>query len=138
MLYPKNIAQKLSFDLVLAKAATFCDTRKGQEHFNRIKVSGNKDIVELWLNQTSEVKSILEQGELSFGLNLDFDLQDKAARAIGFFYEIEDILQIKDLLISLNRILSYLASKDDLPFMSDLFHGVAPDFALIGIINTGK
>ena len=136
MFYPKSIGSKLGFDLVLEKVAHFCETSKGLSHIGRIRSTDNHDQIMMWLQQTNEVLQIIEKGDLSFSLALDFDLQEKAARSIGFFYEIEDIKNIQSLLLVLQRILVFLEDKEsDYPNLVALFQGIAPDFELITAID---
>lgn len=136
MFYPKSIASKLGFDQVLEKVATYCETEKGLNHISRIKSSDNEDLIVMWLQQTNEVRQIIEKGDLSFSLALDFDLQEKAAKTIGFFYEIDSIKSIKDLLLVLQRVLDFLKDKEvTFPNISDLFSSIAPDFDLIVAID---
>ena len=77
MFYPKSIASKLGFDLVLEKVAQFCETSKGLSHIGRIRSTDNHDQIIMWLQQTNEVLQIIEKGDISFSLALDFDLQEK-------------------------------------------------------------
>ena len=136
MFYPKSIASKLGFDLVLEKVAQFCETSKGLSHIGRIRSTDNHDQIIMWLQQTNEVLQIIEKGDLSFSLALDFDLQEKAARSLGFFYEIEDIKNIQSLLLVLQRVLVFLEAKaTEYPNIATLFQGIAPDFELITTID---
>ncbi|PCJ67425.1 MAG: hypothetical protein COA58_03645 [Bacteroidetes bacterium] len=136
MLFPKSITEKLGFDLVIEAARLHCQTKKGLAHFNRLKCSTNRDQVALWLNQTAEIKQILEKGELPLSLELDFDLHLETARIEGFFYEIETIQEIQDLLHAIKRVVDYNSTRGDLyPYLSQLFHNLQIDFGLIEDID---
>ena len=136
MLYPKSIGSKLGFDEVLEKARAFCQTQRGQTHFDKIKFSSDEDLVGLRLSQTAEIKEIIEKGDLSISIELDFDIFIKKARISGFFYEIETILQIKDFLNVLKRVKDYsLANKDEYNHLFKLFETIDVDFGLIDQIE---
>jgi DNA mismatch repair protein MutS2 len=136
VLYPKNIGEKLGFDLVLAKLQEYCDTEQGRAVIRRVKFTDDEELLNLWLGQASEAKDIIEKGSLSLGLRLDFDLQEKAAKAHGFFYEVESISDIKSLLVILKQVLTYLVHNEAAyPMIAQLFAGVVPDFSLIETID---
>jgi DNA mismatch repair protein MutS2 len=134
--YPKSIAHKLGFDQVDEAARLHCQTLKGLAHFDRLKCSTNADVVKLWLNQTWEVKDILEKGELPVNLELDFDLQLERAKIDGFFYEIEIIQQIQDLLYSIKKVTEYTTRKgEQYPSLFELFKTIDIDFSLLDDID---
>mgnify|MGYP003705890821 FL=1 len=136
MLYPKNIADKLGFDHVVEAAIECCESELGKQHFTRLKYSSKPDLVNLWLEQTNEVRNILSKGELSFSVSLDFDLQAKAARIKGFFYEIDVILSLQDVLRTLEKVEKYFDQQEDIyPQLSLLFSTIDIDYGLISDID---
>ena len=136
MLYPKNIADKLGFDHVVEAAIECCESELGKQHFTRLKYSSKPDLVNLWLEQTNEVRNILSKGELSFSVSFDFDLQAKAARIKGFFYEIDVIQSLQDVLRTLEKVEKYFDQQEDIyPQLSLLFSTIDIDYGLISDID---
>jgi DNA mismatch repair protein MutS2 len=136
MLYPKNIAEKLGFDQVVDAAITCCESELGKQHFTRLRFSNKLELVHLWLEQTNEAQKILSKGELSFSVSLDFDLQARAARINGFFYEIEIIQYIQDVLRVLEKVDKYFKDQGVLyPQLLDLFSSIDIDYELIKNID---
>ncbi|MDB9883374.1 Smr/MutS family protein [Bacteroidia bacterium] len=136
MLYPKSIANKLGFDQVITAAMNHCQTQKGIAHFNRIKCSGNEELIKLWLMQTAELKEIIEKGELAVSLEIDFDFHLESARIEGFFYEIDTINEIQDLLYALQKVCDYTQShNEEYPLLRELFKSIDIDFELIEDID---
>ena len=62
MVFPKNIAQKLGFDIVLKEAVNRCESEKAKAISTRIKFTDNRDLLKIWLNQILELKNLLEKG----------------------------------------------------------------------------
>ena len=121
---------------VIDAALARCDTEAGMLHTQRVKCSGDASLVNLWLEQTEEVRQIVANGELSLSLNIDFDLQVKMAKIDGFFYEIETIQQIQDCLRSLQRIVVFSQDrKEDYPQLALLFDNLNIDWDLLGAID---
>ena len=136
MFYPKNINEKLGLDLVVEATLERCDTEAGKQHIRRIKWSGDKDQITLWLEQTEELRLITSKGDLSLSLNIDFDLQVKTARIEGFFYEVETIQQIQDCLRGMQRIVSFsLEHNEEYTRLAELFNNLEIDWGLIEEID---
>ncbi len=136
MFYPKNIATKLGFDLVLDAAKAHCATSLGLAHFDRLKCSTDLDQVNLWLGQTEEIKEIIGNGELPLNLELDFDLHYSRAKIEGFFYEVETIRQLAGVVSALQDVLAYTAkTQDKYPKLFSLFIGVDVDFDILVEVN---
>lgn len=136
MLYPKSIEDKLGFDQVVERAKSFCQSRLGLAHFDRVKYSANRELVSLWLAQTAEIKELIEHGDLSLSIEVDFDLQREKANIKGFFYELETIQQIQDLLYVLQKVHIFIAkNNEEYHQLSQLFANVDIDFSLIDAIS---
>ncbi len=136
MFFPKNIAQKLGFDQVVEIGLEFCETDKGRVHFQKLKASNSQETILLLLNQTNEVRQIVEKGELAFPLAIDFDLQTDRALVKGFYYNEETIAEIKELLYVLQRISGYAQKHaEDYPQLFQLFSNLDIDYDLIGAID---
>lgn len=136
MFYPKNIGEKLGIDQVIDAALERCDTEAGKQHLLRVKCTGDKELIELWLNQTEEIRQITSKGELSLSLHIDFDLQVKTAQIEGFFYEIDTIQEIQDCLRSLQRIVTFSTDrKVDYPKFALLFDRLDIDWGIIEAID---
>lgn len=136
MVYPKKIAEKLSFDQVVQAASDFCHTEKGLAHFDRIRFSSKPNLIHLWLNQTAELKEVLIQGNLNLQLDLDFDLQYESAHIEGFFYEIETILKIKDVITNLVKVDDFGKKEAaEYPNLNKLFSDIDIDSSLVSEIE---
>lgn len=136
MFYPKSITEKLGFDQVLDQALDRCESEKGRVHFHKLKCTGNRELIELWLNQTEELRQILSNGELSLNLNLDFDLQEKSTHITGFYYEVETISEIKDLLLSLKKVQEFsLKNQSKYHLLFQLFQSIEIDYHIIELID---
>lgn len=136
MLYPKNIKEKLGIDQVLEATISRCETEAGRQHIHKVRCSGDREQITLWLEQTEELVNILSKGELSISFNVDFDLQSKTAQIEGFFYEIETIQQIQDFLRGLHRITTFSQERrEDYPRLYSLFENLDIDWTLIAAID---
>ncbi|MDB4173803.1 Smr/MutS family protein [Bacteroidia bacterium] len=136
MLYPKNIKEKLGIDQVLEAAISRCETEAGRQHIHKVRCSGDREQITLWLEQTEELVNILSKGELSISFNVDFDLQSKTAQIEGFFYEIETIQQIQYFLRGLHRITTFSQERrEDYPRLYSLFENLDIDWTLIAAID---
>jgi len=136
LLYPKNIKEKLGIDQVLEATISRCETEAGRQHIHKVRCSGDREQITLWLEQTEELVNILSKGELSISFNVDFDLQSKTAQIEGFFYEIETIQQIQDFLRGLHRITTFSQERrEDYPRLYSLFENLDIDWTLIAAID---
>jgi DNA mismatch repair protein MutS2 len=113
-----------------------CETEAGRQHIHKVRCSGDREQITLWLEQTEELVNILSKGELSISFNVDFDLQSKTAQIEGFFYEIETIQQIQDFLRGLHRITTFSQERrEDYPRLYSLFENLDIDWTLIAAID---
>ncbi len=136
MFYPKNISEKLGMDLVVSSTLDRCSTDAGREHVHKIKCSGDISLVGLWLEQTEEIRQILNKGELSISFYIDFDLCLKTAHIAGFFYEVETIQQIQDCLRALKRFVQFSEDrKTAYPRLAQLFEDLHIDWSLVDSID---
>ena len=136
MLYPKNIHVKLSFDQVLEIAKDHCETDLGRSIYKKLKFTNKHEILSLWLSQTEEVYDIVSEGKLNVMLPLDYDLHEKTAKIQGFFYEIESLQEIYDLLRSIKKVDDFFKNNiDEYPKISKLFKKMSIDYSLINQID---
>lgn len=123
-------------DQVIDATLERCETEAGKNHINRVKCSGDSELISLWLEQTEELREITSRAELSVSLNIDFDLQTKTAQIEGFFYEIETIQQIQDCLRALQRIVIFSRDRsEDYTRLAALFSNLEIDWDLIDSID---
>ncbi|NNJ55347.1 MAG: hypothetical protein HKP14_04425, partial [Bacteroidia bacterium] len=111
MFYPKNISEKLGLDQVIETATTYCETEQGRQHYNRLKLGNDKSLCELQLNQTNELKTLLEKAELNLQIDLAFDIQKDKVQVQGFYYDEEIFGYIRDLLSTLQKALIFISSR---------------------------
>tara|TARA_Y100000385_G_scaffold181004_1_gene186941 strand:- start:964 stop:3312 length:2349 start_codon:yes stop_codon:yes gene_type:complete len=136
VLYPKNIHVKLSFDQVLEIAKDHCETDLGRSNYKKLKFTNKYEILSLWLSQTEEVYDIVSEGKLNVMLPLDYDLHEKTAKIQGFFYEIESLQEIYDLLRSIKKVDDFFKNNiDEYPKISKLFKKMSIDYSLINQID---
>lgn len=136
MLYPKNIHVKLSFDQVLEIAKDHCETDLGRSNYKKLKFTNKHEILSLWLSQTEEVYDIVSEGKLNVLLPLDYDLHEKTAKIQGFFYEIESLQEIYDLLRSIKKVDDFFKNNiDEYPKISKIFKNIFIDYSLINQID---
>lgn len=136
MLYPKNINVKLSFDQVLEIAKDHCETDLGRSIYKKLKFTNKHEILSLWLSQTEEVYDIVSEGKLNVLLPLDYDLHEKTAKIQGFFYEIESLQEIYDLLRSIKKVDNFFKNNiDEYPEISKIFKNISIDYSLINQID---
>ena len=136
MLYPKNIHVKLSFDQVLEIAKDHCETDLGRSIYKKLKFTNKHEILSLWLSQTEELYDIVSEGKLNILLPLDYDLHEKTAKIQGFFYEIESLQEIYDLLRSIKKVDDFFKNNiDEYPKISKIFKNIFIDYSLINQID---
>ena len=136
MLYPKNIHVKLSFDQVLEIAKDHCETNLGRSIYKKLKFTNKHEILSLWLSQTEELYDIVSEGKLNVLLPLDYDLHEKTAKIQGFFYEIESLQEIYDLLRSIKKVDDFFKNNiDEYPKISKIFKNISIDYSLINQID---
>ena len=136
MFYPKNFKEKLGLDQVIELAKEYCETSLSLRLFTHLKPSTNYDVILMHLEQTNEIKAIIEEGQLSFSMFLDFDLQKEKTRVEGFYYLEETIGAIKDVLYALRKCSDFFKEQDGLyPHTSRLFSDLNIDFNLISEIE---
>lgn len=136
MLYPKNIHVKLSFDQVLEIAKDHCETDLGRSIYKKLKFTNKHEILSLWLSQTEEVYDIVSEGKLNVLLPLDYDLHEKTAKIQGFFYEIESLQEIYDLVRSIKKVDDFFKNNiDEYPKISKIFKNIFIDYSLINQID---
>lgn len=136
MLYPKNIHVKLSFDQVLEIAKDHCETDLGRSNYKKLKFTNKHEILSLWLSQTEELYDIVSEGKLNVLLPLDYDLHEKTAKIQGFFYEIESLQEIYDLLRSIKKVDDFFKNNiDEYPKISKIFKNISIDYSLINQID---
>lgn len=136
MLYPKNIHVKLSFDQVLEIAKDHCETNLGRSIYKKLKFTNKHEILSLWLSQTEELYDIVSEGKLNVLLPLDYDLHEKIAKIQGFFYEIESLQEIYDLLRSIKKVDDFFKNNiDEYPKISKIFKNISIDYSLINQID---
>jgi len=136
VLYPKNIHVKLSFDQVLEIAKDHCETNLGRSIYKKLKFTNKHEILSLWLSQTEELYDIVSEGKLNVLLPLDYDLHEKIAKIQGFFYEIESLQEIYDLLRSIKKVDDFFKNNiDEYPKISKIFKNISIDYSLINQID---
>ena len=136
MLYPKNIHFKLSFNQVLEIAKNQCETNLGRSIYKKLKFTNKREVLSLWLTQTQEVFDIVSEGKLNVQLTLDCDLHEKTAEIQGFFYEIESLQGIYDLLRSTKKVDDFFKNNiDEYPEISRIFKDISIDYSLINQIE---
>ena len=129
MLYPKNIEQKLGFDLIREYLKQECLCPLGQAYVDRIRFSTDFDLVGKMVQQTEEFRKLLSQN-LNFPSNNYIDVThyfDKI-RPEGSFLEADEFRQLKLSIRTITACLEFLDKyENDFPHLFNLRKEVALD-----------
>ncbi len=122
MLYPKSLEQKLGFDILRAWLHEACISTLGQYYVEKIRFSDNYGMVEKLVNQTAEMKEVLETGENFPSQNyLDATPQLKKASIEGMLLTQEEFSDLKVSLNTINLCLQFFNKQEpeSFPLLSE-------------------
>ena len=136
-LYPSNIENKLGFDQIKNLISDYCLSPLGQKYVNSLSPVTNIQRINKLLEQTSEFVQILGSGKTFPASNyLDVTAHLKKSEIIGSFLDEEALFDIKSSLLTINNILSFLKSENDLyPRLIELTASVQSHDALYDLLD---
>jgi DNA mismatch repair protein MutS2 len=103
--YPENIENKLGFDNIRTKIKTLCLSELGKELVAQMSFSNNYSSITLWLAQTAEYKSLLNEDK-EFPVDNYHDLRPMLLRLKpeGMFPEITEVVKLRKSLQTMKAI----------------------------------
>ncbi len=105
MNYPKNIEEKLNFDIIRNKLKSLCLSELGKALVEKMQFTDQYKKIKLWLRQTAEFKSLLQE-EKAFPVDNYHDLRPDLLRLKpeGMYPEAEIVLRLRKSLQTMRAI----------------------------------
>jgi DNA mismatch repair protein MutS2 len=123
MLYPKNLTTLLGFEKIREAIIKKCISEEGRILVEKLKFSKNPKAIQLWLNETDEMKKIIDLG-YSFPLYTFYQIQETLdkARIIGGFVEMDELFALKNFLEIYDKCSSFITKfiDFDIPHLNNL------------------
>lgn len=129
-LYPRNIEQKLGFDTVRELLKEMCESVMGKQEVESMTYSSDHTEVRRWLNETFEMKKVIESGvdRPEFALN-DLSAWLPGLMVNGSYGSVEEMLSLLRSLnsfVEVRRFFTKREGNDDtnaylFPWLADLF-----------------
>ncbi len=138
MLYPKNLEQKLGFDIVREQLKSYCSGSTGQSFVDKIQFSTQFDTVNKLLSQTEELRRLLASGEVLPSNNfLNIQPQLRKAEIENSYLEEPELVSLRSALETANECIRFFNSKPEgeLPQLKALTGGLFLDKGIIPRIN---
>ena len=138
MLYPNSIEQKLGFDKLRERLNEACISPLGQSFVEKIRFSDNFGLVEKLINQTAEMKKIMEIGENFPSQNyLDVTPSLKRASIEGMLLTQGEFSDLKVSLQTIRLIIRFFESQEDdlFPLLSEYAKNVRVEKAITDAIE---
>ena len=129
-LYPRNIEEKLGFDIIRRELHERCESPIGKREVEQMTFTGDRNKISTRLSRTSEMKSLLESGEeLPYHIFNDLEAWLPSLQIEGSYASPHDFYQLQKTLRSFEEIKKYfnrnVSSDQDsvkkYPTLSDLF-----------------
>ncbi len=111
MIYPRNLEQKIEFDIIRQMVKEKCISTMGKEYADKIRFSSDFDIISKLLNQTEEFRQILIENP-SFPEQDYFDMREVLNRVKieGSYIEQSQLFDLKSSLIAVNDVVNFIRS----------------------------
>lgn len=138
MLYPKNIEQKLGFDLVREQLKSYCSGTTAQSFVDKIQFSTQFDTVNKLLSQTEELRRLLSSGEVLPSNNfLNIQPHLRKAEIENTYLEEQELVAVRAALETASECIRFFNGKPEgeLPQLKALTGGLFLDKAIIPRIN---
>lgn len=119
MIYPKNFENKIGFNEIKDKVASFCLSTLGKGLVDEMTFSHDAETINTWMEEIREMRQIEEQDD--FPLAFFFDVRDslKRLRLQNTWIEESELFDIRRSLKTINDIVTYLYRGEDLPDQDD-------------------
>ena len=112
MYFPANFEQKLGFDVIRQILGDHCLSSLGRNRVGKIAFSTDADEIHRWLDQTAELKQIL-QFEERFPSQDYYDLVPELLRIRipGTYLETEQLSELKLSVFTISSLLTFISEK---------------------------
>ena len=134
MIYPKNIEQKLGFDIIRESLKSLCISPLGKYFVEKIKFSDNYDHINRLLEQTEEFRQIILSGK-NFPSDHYYDITYELTRINieGTYLETDVLFDMKRCLHTISECISYIKKdKEELyPRLNEIADTVFLDSAIV-------
>ena len=137
MIYPAQFEEKIGFTKIRELLNQNCISDMGRQWVSKLSFSTSYLSIELWLNQTEEMKQIL-LGSLGIPSQAYFDLRPdlNQLRPPGTYLKTERFFDLKSSLKVINDLISFFeVNKLDYPQLYKLTSGLAIDPLIIRQID---
>ncbi|MCC6722075.1 MAG: Smr/MutS family protein [Bacteroidia bacterium] len=123
MLYPHDFELKTGFDTIRNLLKNFCSSPMGEDMVNKIRISVNYNFINKSLEQTSEFKSILEDGynlpEFKF---YDISIQINKLQTEGIFLIESELSELKNTCDFVFLIKNFFKKKENkFPYLYEIY-----------------
>ena len=110
MIYPANFESRIGFDTVRKEIERRCISSLGTSYCAKMRMSANRNDVQLWLNQTNEFLMIL-QSKREFPISYFFDMRVhlKGLTAPGSFITTDNLFNLRRSLSTVAGIVNFFA-----------------------------
>lgn len=113
MIYPANFEDKIKFTRIRELLKENCSGILGAELVDEMKFSTSKDLVEGWLTETNEMRTILtEEGSFPSAYFLDVRKALQRIRVEGLYLEEKELFDFRRSLASVRDMVRFFTSKD--------------------------
>lgn len=135
MSYSEQIEKKLGFDQLLNQVSDRCRTEAGKQLIGKVEFLTEEKRIKQLHDQTAELMEILDKGQLTISLPIDFEIDHKEANSAGFFFSEDQFIEILDLLRAIKRLMDFFHDQNGYPQLRKLLKGVDADQDLIRLIE---
>ncbi|MDR2423246.1 MAG: Smr/MutS family protein [Prevotellaceae bacterium] len=137
MFYPENFEQKVGFDKVKAAVQVKCQTWKAKQQVEEIVFLTNRNAIELLLQQTAEMKSILMMEAFPDRGYVDIDKSMPKLKTEGAYFEASEVDLLRTALTTMGRICAFFTDvrKEKYPLLARMAGRVKPMPELIEEID---
>ncbi|MBO7316582.1 MAG: Smr/MutS family protein [Paludibacteraceae bacterium] len=118
MLYPKNIEQKIGFDLVRELVKQYCVSELGKNQVDCVSFSSDFEVILKNLFETEELITLLRENNMNFPLTAFFDLRESIQniRIEGTFLTETELFELKKSIETTTSIVKFLLKKSEKRF----------------------
>lgn len=137
MNFPENIEEKIGFDQIRKKVASFCYGEPGKELVYQAKFSSKHKLINHWQTQNKEWLQILNSGD-SFAEGYYFDVSKalKKLEVEGYFLSEQELHHLLLTLITSETFINYFKKRQELyPLLAELVLTISPQKEIISAIQ---
>lgn len=125
MLYPNNLTSLLGFEKIREEVINKCVSEEGELLAKDLQFSNNPEEIQLWLNETNEMKRIIDAG-YSFPLYTFSPIQQVLgkARIVGGFVQMDELFALKSFIEIYDKCWTFI--KTFIDFEIPQLHSLIP------------